>query len=538
MPGPLKRLGRGAWLLAALVTLAFWGAPPSAVASGTEPDVLSEVNRLRDLASLQRLRRNSALNRAAQGHANYIASTGTLGHLQSPGIAFYGVNPGDRAVRAGYRARRVVEVASLGERNPTRAVQGFVDALYHRMGLFSLDTDQTGVSLVHGPQGTAVVVVAGTSSLVSLCRKAEKRKGRDRDKDEFGDDLLYQRVVTGGCAKVEGVDSEDWHGALARVRASGPALVVWPFPDAHGVRPVAKHEVPSPMDLQGDYGYPISAQFNPARLGEVEVRAFELTDVSEFGGGPVEARFFSRQQDPNNLLADGEFALVPLQPLRYGATYQAFLRYVARGRVREQTWQFHTQALPWKPLQLSRAVQAQPEWIRPGEKRVLELPPGYSVRERLNLDVTKDKGFELDTEPVSQTMLVLEFKGEVCAKAELRYLDFGSVRVRLAPEEGTGSLEELCLEHYIASLPGMHILGLGETVDVRPKKASRVVLSVIPRFEGDELGTVRWAARESLELEVEQSGPMTLVVRMSSPKEGDAVPFRLGGNRSFTLRVR
>ena len=529
---PLRGVGARALLLAALACL----VPPQATAvTGSEQDVLSEVNRLRDLASLQRLRRNSALNRAAQGHASYIASTGTLGHLQNPGIAFYGTNPGDRAARAGYRTRRVLEVASLGERNPTKAVQGFADALYHRMGLFSLDTDQTGVSLVRGPQGTAVVVVSGTSSLATLCRKAEKRRGKV--KGGLEGDLLYQKMVGGGCAKVESVDSEDWHGALARIRASGPALVVWPFPDARGVRPTAKPEVPSPMDLLTDFGYPISVQFNPARLGEVEVRAFELTDISEFGGGPVETRFLSRQQDPNQLLTDGEYALLPVKPLRFGGAYQVFLRYVARGRVREQTWEFYTQELPWKPLLLSRAVQAEPEWIQPGEKRVLELPPGYSVRERLNLDVVKDKGFQLDTEPVSQTMLVLEFQGEACAKAELRYLDFGSVRLRLAPE-GTGPLEELCLENYIASLPGMHILGLGETVDVRPKKASEVVLSVIPRFEGDELGTVRWAARESLELEVEQSGPMTLVVRMRSPKEGDAVPFRLGGNRSFTLRVR
>jgi uncharacterized protein YkwD len=146
-----------------------------AVANG-EPTALEKVatralvavNTVRAQAGALPLGRNPALDTASALHARYDVSTGQIeGNFQSPGTPlFVGETPAARVARAaGGRAAgldRIGEVMALGEPEPERVVQGWIDSVYHRIPVLDL-TAQSGGYGQHtaGSATTSVLDVSG-----------------------------------------------------------------------------------------------------------------------------------------------------------------------------------------------------------------------------------------------------------------------------------------------------------------------------------------------------------------------------------------
>jgi uncharacterized protein YkwD len=153
-------------------------APASATAAdgNREPTALEKfatralvaVNTARAQAGALPLSRNAALDMASALHARYDVSTGQIeGNFQAPGTPlFVGETPAARVARAaGGRAAgldRVAEVMALGEMEPERVVQGWLDSVYHRIPLLDLAAQSGGYGQqTTGSATTAVLDVSG-----------------------------------------------------------------------------------------------------------------------------------------------------------------------------------------------------------------------------------------------------------------------------------------------------------------------------------------------------------------------------------------
>jgi uncharacterized protein YkwD len=153
------------------------GAGAAAQAPRTDPSVpeklaaraLVAVNTARAQAGAMPLARTGALDTASALHAQYDVATGQVqGNFQVRGNAlFLGETPGERVARAATSTRsqsvdRVAEVMALGETEPERAVQGWLDSVYHRVLVLDLAAQYAGFGQqTAGPATTAVLDLGG-----------------------------------------------------------------------------------------------------------------------------------------------------------------------------------------------------------------------------------------------------------------------------------------------------------------------------------------------------------------------------------------
>ena len=152
------------------------GTVAAAPAAPAEPSALEKlaarallaVNAARAQAGALPLARNAALDTASALHAQYDVTTGQAeGNFQTRGTPlFVGETPSARAARAaGSRApagERVAEVMALGEVEPERAVQGWLDSVYHRVLLLDLAAQYAGYGQhTAGPATTSVMDLGG-----------------------------------------------------------------------------------------------------------------------------------------------------------------------------------------------------------------------------------------------------------------------------------------------------------------------------------------------------------------------------------------
>jgi len=120
-----------------VVTLA---DPTVPAANNWRQEILHHVNRFRTRNGLRHLKLSSVLNIAAQGHSDDMAERDFFDHV-TPG----GSTVGDRATRAGYRWRTVLENLAAGQENPREVVEGWIGSPPHRKAMLVRDIDDAGV---------------------------------------------------------------------------------------------------------------------------------------------------------------------------------------------------------------------------------------------------------------------------------------------------------------------------------------------------------------------------------------------------------
>ena len=128
---------------------------------------LIAVNAARAQAGALPLARSATLDTASALHAQYDVTTGQAeGNFQTRGNPlFVGETPSARFARvAGARSpagERVAEVMALGETEPERAVQGWLDSVYHRVLLLDLAAQSAGFGQYTAGSATTSVMDLG-----------------------------------------------------------------------------------------------------------------------------------------------------------------------------------------------------------------------------------------------------------------------------------------------------------------------------------------------------------------------------------------
>ena len=319
---------------ACLVVLLLSGQ--GSLAQGINENVLqglAYLNNQRAAAGLSTLEWDTALSAAAQDHASYLANNRLSGHVQDAGLpGFTGVSSSDRAIARGYASRNVLENVHVSVSNPPQgfkqAIDGLFTAIYHRILFLEGQVNRVGFALA-GQDYRAVVFKLADGVVARMCTKKAAKPVPGRYVTQICDDLSREL----NYARLSKLQSQQY-GEL-------PQIVVWPPDGATGQPPAFAAEEPDPLPDLLVSGNPISIHFNVDDEERLKVISFTLS----VGGERVkQVRYMSAENDPNQVLTRADHVLFPLQRLKWGATYEARVRYQIAGKEAEKTWSFSIHA--------------------------------------------------------------------------------------------------------------------------------------------------------------------------------------------------
>ena len=277
------------------------------------------------------LQESAALQKAAQAHADYLVRHRLSAHSERASEkGFTGTGPMDRALRAGYAARFVGENLSTRSHNALDSVHGLFSAIYHRFGFLNPAFDEVGIGIAQErakPRNTAFVYLMGNSEIGQLCR-AKTFEG-------------VGRYVRGICADTRHrIEARAYDRARRMTRERSPKILIYPYDGQEDVPPAFYQESPDPLPDYDVSGFPVSVEFNSRYFHKVKVLSFRLY---ESGGGEVKhLRLLNKASDPNHELTRRQFALLPLERLKYGEEYRVELIYRHRKQSHKLVWSFVT----------------------------------------------------------------------------------------------------------------------------------------------------------------------------------------------------
>lgn len=485
--------------------------------------LMSGIQRARSLAELSRLKENRELARSAQNHADYLARHGGLAHTEDSTLSlFSGVEPEDRAVAAGYASRQVRELAGLNLIG-VDSFAALMASVYHRLSVLNPLVNEIGIGVSRNSQGGVVYVInAGHSRWNQLCQQQDVADGASG------------RGTTGQCADNKEVPLGKVQSLNRSLNMARPEIILWPPDNSMGFPIHLVKELPPPLPGIATPGNALTVQIGTAR-GRPEVEFWQLLELSEDGSvKSVAVDLMTPANDRKQLLASGEYALLPLVALKYGTSYRSRLKYLVSGQIYWLEWQFTTRHFSWPVLHLDGAGEL---WVRAGEPWAL-LPIGRSLRleaSQVRVFSSVSQPLRADFEQVWPNPPLVRFDGKACARGRISHSEQPSREVRILPAED-GNPSVICLQRLTDSLPGLRIHGVGEVLDM--KSGEDYMVSLLPTSEKDAFGRFRWAAPISCEVEVKMESELTAQLNIQCPKSGKNVRFSFDKERYFTVRIR
>lgn len=270
--------------------------PGAPTATGdTATDTFNWFNYRRQQAGLPALARNAQLDAAAQGHSNYQKLNQTITHQQTSGNpGFTGATIGDRLTAAGYAFTQTPSaygevLVATGNPLGSAVAEALLVAIYHRF-------------IVLEPR--------------------------------------FREIGVGAAAVTDGYT---YVSADLTANGYGPALgagnvSVYPVAGQQNVPVVfySDNETPDPVPDRNAVGYPVSVQ---AGLGSaLTVDSFTIRPR---GGTALPVRLLSAALDPETPATSA--AIVPLDVLAAGTTYEVQFAGSAGGQAVSRSWSFTTQ---------------------------------------------------------------------------------------------------------------------------------------------------------------------------------------------------
>lgn len=388
-------------------------------ADAAKSHLVDYVNGYRYLMSLRRqagmidLAKLDALALAASNHTDYLlANPPVIGHAEISGLPkFTGSTPADRAIAAGYSSRYVVEGISDGD-SAHKAIDNLMSGIYHRLDLLSFTHDQIGIGLMRqevGVDGTVMLVHnMGNSKLNTLCQQGQQT-------------LPPGNYYTNVCATDINIAEAVYNGALTGIRQQNPAIVRWPPENGTDIPPAFFEETPDPLPDYSVSGYPVSIQFNPHYFTAVEVISFELYDEID---QKIETRLLDINTDPNpnpdTRLTALEYALYPLQRLKWAGSYRAEVRYSVAGVVQPlESWRFTTRALDVPVITV--ASDANQIELKSGIEYAIYVPPTNGSSALGSVNVSYPAGMKVFLDYEDQDTLRLTLSGSTGQQASLTF---------------------------------------------------------------------------------------------------------------------
>lgn len=277
---------------AAQLTAAEAGAP--AATGNVAADGIAWLNFRRAQAGLPALMRDARLDLAASRHANYQQLNDVVTHAEdSSKPGFFAATASDRLRAADFPLLCTAfadgeVIAATGTPDGFASVEGLLGAIYHRYVVLEPMFNAVGAGAAHR-DGSFYWL---TMNLVGLKGSTGIAKG---------------------------------------------SVVVWPLPSQKNVRTnfFSDQETPDPVPRADEVGYPVSVHANLNAV--VRVDRFTLSDAD---GQAIAVRQLNSAVDRDT--PPSAAAIIPLRPLRSGATYSVnFAGHIDEQAV-ERSWRFTT----------------------------------------------------------------------------------------------------------------------------------------------------------------------------------------------------
>lgn len=155
---------------------------------------------------------------------------------------------------------------------------------------------------------------------------------------------------------------------------SSPTWIAWPPNGVNNIPPAFIDEVPDPLPDLDYSGYPVSLQFNPGKVDEVRLESFQLFRLEENEWHEeLETRLLDEHTDPNKNFSPYQFALFPINRLRWGAEYQVKVSAVINGNRQLIEWRFRVRKLDAPLLNMSKSNV--PLLLQSGKEYAIGLVP-------------------------------------------------------------------------------------------------------------------------------------------------------------------
>ncbi|UPT78379.1 CAP domain-containing protein [Sulfurovum sp. XGS-02] len=301
--------------------------------ANSEQSGLTYLNSIREKSGLIKLKSNKALQNAAASHARYLIQNQRNGHYETKGNeAYTGSTPSDRVIQAGYPSTFVMENVSINTLGQKKSIDNLFSAIYHRLVFLNFDTDEIG----YGSSSTkkkrqvkqAYVYNMGTSGIAALCQKSFT----------LTNGTYYMRDNCKQSTKM--VPQSLFEAAKDKVRSKNREIILYPYAEQTDIWPAFYNESPDPLPGYKVSGFPISVQFNPANYSHVRLKDFRLYDAN--GKEIKETKILQHNSDPNHILSELEFVLMPLKRLEFNTRYSAVFEGVADGTKVKKQWRFRT----------------------------------------------------------------------------------------------------------------------------------------------------------------------------------------------------
>lgn len=269
--------------------------PSAPQATGnTANDGFNWFNYRRTQVGIGALTRDPRADAAAQGHSNYQKVHDVITHEQTPGAeAFTGETVRNRLEAAGYRFGRFYAfgevISATSDTSGVKAAEDLIAAIYHRFVIFDPIFRQAGV-------GAATVNNGATY---------------------FTTNFVTEQLDTGlGAGR----------------------MVVYPFANQQGVPRnfFSDNEVPDPAPGRNEVGYPISVHADITST--ITVQSFTVRPRG--GSADLAVRLLTQGSDTQT--PSSAAAIIPLEPLAAGATYDVQFTGAVDGAATTRSWSFTT----------------------------------------------------------------------------------------------------------------------------------------------------------------------------------------------------
>ena len=378
----------------------------SNTAMAVTADQASAYNKLEEVrrqAGMPVLTVNTQLENAAQGHANYLLSNSITGHYQTIGTpGFTGTTPTNRAIAANYSNQLISENVSSGNLTAINSVSTLMTAIYHRFGFLNFKSDEAGIGVTGAQSASGRYVYDLGSQLMSeACEQPEASSG-----------TYYTNVCNPDIKLAEAF----YNSANNRAQARNPAVILWPAPGAINATPAFFEESPDPLPDFSVSGNPISVQFNKFYFSNIEVSEFRLFDQN--GSEITNTRLIDSTNDVNSRFDTYQYALFPLDRLKWNTPYSVRLVYIADGETFTKEWGFTTA----KPEGLdSRTVNqnGQQFIMGNGSEIAIYIPPESTTDTIGSVSYSYSSGSNVDLRFIDQNTLYIRYNGSVGNKVSV-----------------------------------------------------------------------------------------------------------------------
>lgn len=320
---------------------------------------LDYLNSVRQKLALAPLKSNATLDRAAESHVRYLQNNQQLSHQQQRGKAYFsGETPADRALASGYQHRHVAENFSTAAQH-IDAVDRLMAAIYHRFSLLSQEYDESGYAQGQETEEHFPIHLwlLGNSQLNRYCEEAQHNSIRP----------LYGagHYLQGLCRDETILIAE----ANYRNITAGNRRSYTHYPIGERVPIIFTNEEPDPLPYCEITSSPVSIDFH-LEAAPVRMLSFEIRDEQQ--KLLRDTILLNAQNDPQQRLNAGQFALYSRQPFEFGKYYSVTFRYRQNEQEKTAKWSFRTAEPPY-PYFIYR--QGDSYAIEPDKHYAMYFPP-------------------------------------------------------------------------------------------------------------------------------------------------------------------